>query len=92
MRLKTLRVTAPAGPAKGAPTDPAGNSTDPADWQSALAGIAVEFAKVGADNLRNKNQTQAERSQAEPPFNWKPWAIGGAVALTALVVVFKVLK
>ena len=80
-------------PGKGSPErDENGNSTDPADWQAGLLGIAKEFAAVAADNLKSTESRQQEQALAKPSgMDWKPWAIGGA-ALVAGVVVLKMLK
>jgi hypothetical protein len=80
MSLKALPVRT-----KGA-TDENGNSTNPIDWQAGLLGIANEFAKVAADNLKTQEVRQQEQSLARAEFNWKPWAIGGGVVLGLLVV------
>lgn len=79
-------------PAKGGSnTDDAGNSTDPADWRAALLGVATEFGKVAAENLKRDEVRQQEQALANPPFNWKPWAIGGGLVVGG-VVLLKVLK
>jgi hypothetical protein len=85
MQLKALPTRTKAG------TDDNGNSTDPADWQAGLLGIATEFAKVAADNLKTQETRQAEQSQAAAKFNWKPWAIGGGAIVGGLILL-KVLK
>jgi hypothetical protein len=76
---------------KNTARDDNGNSTDPVDWQAGLLGIANEFAKVAADNLKTQETRQQEQSLAKSDFNWKPLAIGGGVIVGALVLL-KVLK
>jgi hypothetical protein len=71
--------------------DDNGNSTDPADWQAGLLGIASEFAKVAADNLKTSEVRQQEQSLARQQFNWRPWAVGGGLVVGGLVVL-KMLK
>jgi hypothetical protein len=71
-----------------AATDDNGNSTDPADWQAGLLGIATEFAKVAASNLKTPETRQQE---VQASFNWKPWAIGGGAIVGGLILL-KVLK
>jgi hypothetical protein len=71
--------------------DDNGNSTDPVDWQAGLLGIASEFAKVAADNLKTSEVRQQEQSLARQQFNWRPWAIGGGLVVGGLVVL-KMLK
>lgn len=87
--LKAIPTNARPGGSKA--SDEAGNSTDPADWQAAILGVVTEFGKVAADNLRSDEARQQEQALANPPFNWKPWAIGGGL-LVGGVVLLKVLK
>jgi hypothetical protein len=76
---------------KNTARDDNGNSTDPVDWQAGLLGIANEFAKVAADNLKTSEVRQQEQSLARLQFNWRPWAIGGGLIVGGLVVL-KMLK
>jgi hypothetical protein len=76
---------------KNTARDDNGNSTDPVDWQAGLLGIANEFAKVAADNLKTQETRQQEQSLAKSEFNWKPWAIGGGAIVGGLILL-KVLK
>jgi hypothetical protein len=76
---------------KNTARDDNGNSTDPVDWQAGLLGIASEFAKVAADNLKTSEVRQQEQSLARQQFNWRPWAIGGGLIVGSLVVL-KMLK
>jgi hypothetical protein len=89
-RQKTQFGTMVRSPAKEA--EAAAASTNPADWQSAILGIGTEFAKVAADNLKRQNQVDTQQQRTAEPFNWKPWAIGGAAGLVGLIVLMKVLK
>jgi hypothetical protein len=88
MSMKALPTSVRPG---GPKNDENGNSTDPADWQAAILGIATEFGKVAADNLKRDEVRQQEQALANPPFNWKPWAIGGGLLVGGLVLL-KVLK
>jgi hypothetical protein len=76
---------------KNTARDDNGNSTNPVDWQAGLLGIASEFAKVAADNLKTSEVRQQEQSLARQQFNWRPWAIGGGLIVGGLVVL-KMLK
>jgi hypothetical protein len=62
-------------------------------WQDTLKGIAGDFGRVAADNLRKQTDKDAAQARIESPNKWWQTTTGGWVAIgLALVVGWVVAK
>lgn len=72
-----------------------GSDPTVAGWQATLSGIASDFARVAADNLRRQtqqDQVEMRTAEAADSRNWMKWAAIGGGVIVALFVVKKMLK